>query len=298
MYHNAVLFKNIIDNLGIEKGKIYVDATLGGGSITLGIANKLQTGTVIGFDVDINAIENFSNKGLQIINPFHFKLKDVDIYLINANFRKIASELTKIGINHVDGVVYDLGVSSFQIDNPNMGFSYKAESLLDMRMDKNLKVTAQDLLMVMYKNELEDMFKKYSDEPFAHTIALNIVKERKKKKIQSSLQLVEIVKSSIRNQTYLYRHVARVFQALRIAVNDELGALNDSLLQLPTLIAYGGRVEIVTFHSIEDRKVKSFFKENTDKFRSLYNNIVYPSDVEINENIRSRSAKLRIYEKI
>ncbi len=298
MYHSAVLFKNIIDNLNIDKGKVYVDATLGGGSITLGIADKLQRGTVVAFDVDINAIENFYTKGLKLINPLHFKLKGVDIYLINANFRKIASELSKLGINEVDGIVYDLGVSSFQIDNPSMGFSYIKDSPIDMRMDKDLKVTAQDLLMVMHKHELEDIFIKYSDEPFAHAIALNIVKERKKGRIQSSIQLVEIVKRSIRNQTYLYRHVARVFQALRIAVNDELGALNDSLLQLPTLIAYGGRVAIVTFHSVEDRKVKNFFIENSGKFKSLYTNVIYPSDVEINENIRSRSAKLRIYEKV
>ena len=347
----------------ISKERIYVDMTLGGGGVSLKIIENLQKGieqgrfkeaTLVSIDVDSDACLNFRK-----LLDKHFKnvihkdtyilVGNVRVYIVNSNFRDIKSILSHIKIksnesgsngskskgsrSKVNGIVYDLGLSSFQIDNPDKGFSYSENSELDMRMDKHLKVKASDLLNGLYEDELYNIFTKYGEEPFSRIIAKNIIKKRKEKEIVTSDELVRIISSSVprarisvprnldsrnldsrdlgpRNKAYLYHHVSRIFQALRIAVNDELGALFDSLHQVPEILEHGGRVEIISFHSLEDRIVKNFFKEwipqgskpkgskskDNKEFISLYKKPIIPGVLEIKENSRARSAKLRVYE--
>jgi 16S rRNA (cytosine1402-N4)-methyltransferase len=359
-YHNSVLLQQVLDNLGIytagiytkngdtgdiSKERIYVDMTLGGGGVSLKIIENLQKGieqgsfkkaTLVSIDVDNDACLNFRK-----LLDKHFKnvihkdtyllVGNVRVYIVNSNFRDIRSILSRIKIkskdsrlkvsgHKVNGIVYDLGLSSFQIDNPKKGFSYSENSDLDMRMDKNLKVKASDLLNGLYEDELYNIFTKYGEEPFSRIIAKNIIKKRNEKEIVTSDELVKIISSSVKlpvarisvpkNKAYLYHHVSRIFQALRIAVNDELGALFDSLHQVPEILEHGGRVEIISFHSLEDRIVKNFFKEwsphgskpqgsiskDNKEFISLYKKPIIPGVLEIKENSRARSAKLRVYE--
>ncbi len=300
MYHDTVLLQNIINELDIKQDGAYVDATLGGGSVSFEILKKLKKGSLISLDIDTDAIDHFKSE-FRVINGISveknsFFCEDKTINLVNENFSELKNVVEKLHVKKLDGIVYDLGVSSFQIDNPNKGFSYMSDSNLDMRMDKRLKVTARDLLNGLYEKELYNMFKVYSEEPFSKEIARNIVKRRKIKSIEKSSELVEIVRRSIRGQAYLYRHVSRIFQALRIKVNNELGVLSDSLLLLPDILESGGRVVFLTYHSGEDRIVKNYFLHN-DNFISLYKKPVYPTEEEISINRRARSAKMRVYEK-
>ncbi len=302
MYHDTVLLQNIINELEIKEKGVYVDTTLGGGSVSFEILNRLKGGNLISLDIDTDAINNFK---LEFEKKYSKKfisnsmtLESNTITLVNENFSKLKEIILNLGKEKlkINGIIYDLGVSSFQIDNPQKGFSYMSDSDLDMRMDKRLKVTARDLLNGMYEKELSSMFERYSEEPFSKDIARNIVKFRKTKSIERSSDLVSIVKRSIRGQAYLYHHVSRIFQALRIKVNNELGVLSDSLLLLPDILESGGRVVFLTYHSGEDRIVKNYFLHN-DNFISLYKKPVTPSDEEISKNRRARSAKMRVYEK-
>ncbi|MHB8443385.1 MAG: 16S rRNA (cytosine(1402)-N(4))-methyltransferase RsmH [Patescibacteria group bacterium] len=351
-YHNSVLLQQVLDNLGIytvgiytsgiytsgiytkngdtgniSKERIYVDMTLGGGGVSLKIIENLQQGgfrkaTLVSIDVDNDACLNFRKlldkhfKNIKDMNTY-ILVGDVRVYIVNSNFRNIKSILSGINIeSKVNGIVYDLGLSSFQIDNSDKGFSYIENSDLDMRMDKNLKVKASDLINGLYEDELYNIFKKYGEEPFSRIIAKNIIKKRKEKEIVKSDELVKIISYSVkiplkkelesRNKAYLYHHVSRIFQALRIAVNDELGALFDSLHQVPEILEHGGRVEIISFHSLEDRIVKNFFNGSRSneyrsggnkEFISLYKKPIVPETMEIEKNKRARSAKLRVYEK-
>ncbi len=336
-YHNSVLLQQVLDNLGIytigmnitdiSEERIYIDMTLGGGGVSLKIIENLQKGidegsfkkgTLISIDVDNDACLNFKKfldkhfKNIKYMDTY-IAVGNIKVYIINSNFRDIKSILSDINIeSNVNGIVYDLGLSSFQIDNNDKGFSYSENSDLDMRMDKNLKVKASDLLNGLYEDELYNIFIKYGEEPFSRIIAKNIIKKRKEKEIVTSDELVKIISSSVkiplkrdlgpRNKAYLYHHVSRIFQALRIAVNDELGALFDSLHQVPEILECGGRVEIISFHSLEDRIVKNFFKGTSSKgtsskeFISLYKKPIIPDTAEIEKNNRARSAKLRVYE--
>ncbi len=307
--------------------------------------NGLKYDTLISIDVDNDACLNFKKllskhfKDIKYTDSY-IAVGNVKVYIVNSNFRDIKSILLNTNINgdgyrsddsipKVNGIVYDLGLSSFQIDNEDKGFSYIGNSDLDMRMDKNLKVKASDLLNGLYEDELYSIFTKYGEEPFSRIIAKNIIKKRKEKEIVKSDELVRIISASVRlpvardpknqdsrdrdprNKAYLYHHVSRIFQALRIAVNDELGALFDSLHQVPEILEHGGRVEIISFHSLEDRIVKNFFKgsgslgsgslgseSRPKEFISLYKKPITPGIAEIKENNRARSAKLRVYEYI
>ena len=300
MYHDTVLLQNIINELDIKQDGVYCDATLGGGSVSFEILKKLNKGVLISLDIDTDAIDYFKSefkvKYSTNIDKNSFVFEDKTVNLVNENFSKLKEVIKDIQVNKLNGIVYDLGVSSFQIDNPKKGFSYMYDSNLDMRMDKRLKVTARDLINGLYEKELYNIFKIYSEEPFSKEIARNIVKRRKMKSIEKSSELVEIVRRSIRGQAYLYRHVSRIFQALRIKVNNELGVLSDSLLLLPDILESGGRVVFLTYHSGEDRIVKNYFLHN-DNFISLYKKPVYPTEEEISINRRARSAKMRVYEK-
>lgn len=307
MFHNSVLLQEVIENLNVRDGGVYIDATLGGGGMSIAIIERLKKGVLICIDRDIDAIRNFSELiekkyKIKVSGNMNFKIQknglDIFVYLYNDDFRNISECFESIKIEgKVLGIIYDFGVSSFQLDNPDRGFSYMNDSVLDMRMDRRLSVRAEDLLAGLYENELERIFRDYGDEPLSKLIAKEIVKFRKKEKVTKSSQLLGIIAGVVRNHTYLYHHASRIFQALRIAVNDELGAIHLSLPQLPMILDSGGRVEFLTFHSLEDREVKIFFKDRHD-FRSIYDKPIRPTDIEIKNNIRSRSAKLRVYEKI
>ncbi len=300
MYHESVLLQKVINKLDIKKNGIYIDATLGGGGVSFEILRRLSGGVLICFDIDEDAIKNF--KSLFYLE-YKTKFKGMEdsingnkIFLFRENFSNIKNSLDTINISKIDGIVYDFGVSSFQIDDASKGFSYMQNSILDMRMNKDLKITAQDLVNGMYESELEGIFRIYSEEPFSKQIARNIVKSRKMERIETSDQLVAIIKKSIRNQAYLYHHVSRIFQALRIKINNELGVIFDSLLLLPDILKHGGRVVLITFHSGEDRIVKNYFSES-EEFFNLEKKIILPTDEEIFMNKRARSAKMRVYER-
>lgn len=299
MFHDSVLLQKVIENLNIRDDSTLVDATLGGGGMSLAIIERLRNGTLICIDQDSDAIDNFYsvinrkyNKDIKV--GTEFSIGGVRIIVHNGNFRNIADF---IGDIKVDGVIYDFGVSSFQIDNASRGFSYMQDTKLDMRMDKRLTVSAIDLLNGLYEKELAKLFIDFSDEPLSKIIAKKIVELRKREKIEKSSQLLGIIRSVVKNHAYLYRHASRIFQALRIAVNDELGAIHFTLPQLPMILDLGGRVEFLTFNSLEDREIKQFFRNRHD-FRSIHDKPIRPTDDEIQKNIRSRSAKLRVYEKI
>ena len=303
MFHNSVLLQEVIENLNVRMDGVYIDATLGGGGMSLSIIEKLKRGLLICIDRDSDAIDNFyvrilEKYKLDVKGKVRFKINDINIFLYNDDFRNICDILKDSKIKKgILGVIYDFGVSSFQIDNVDRGFSYMQDSNLDMRMDKRLSVRAQDLLNGLYENELTRIFREFGDENLASIIAKRIVEYRKREKIEKSSQLLGIINGVARNHAYLYRHASRVFQALRIAVNDELGAIHLSLPQLPKILDSGGRVEFLTFQSLEDREVKQFFKNRHD-FSSIYSKPLVPSKEEVEKNIRARSAKLRIYEKI
>jgi len=318
--HKSVLLKESIDFLNIKPNGIYVDCTLGGGGHTLEIVKRLKDkGKVICFDIDKESINRF-DKYLVKDNWNKDKEKyfknNVEIILINKNFENIKEYLNQLNLMSVNGVIVDLGVSSDQLENKKRGFSYTKDGPLDMRMDLNLKVKAEDLINGLYEKELEKLFKE-QDEKYAKRIAKAIIYERKKQYIDTTLHLVKIIKYAIpkvrfgrhyrSNNTdvsyYWIKPVMRVFQALRIAVNSELSSLRNMLPQALETLASGptsGRLVVITFHSGEDRIVKKTFKEweNEGKVKILTKQLVRPDVDEIRNNLRARSAKLRCIEKL
>lgn len=297
MYHIPVLLKNCIDGLKINPTGIYVDATFGGGGHSSEILKKLSSGKLIGFDQDEDAGKN--------------KLNDERFLLIKENFRNLNNELKKTGINEIDGLLADLGVSSHQFDTEERGFSTRFNSQLDMRMNANENLTAAEILNTYSENELKNIFRRYGEVDNASRLAQVIFNGRKKKSINTVIQLKETISSCIKrgkeNQYY-----AQVFQALRIEVNDELNALKDLLMQAMDAMKKGGRLVVVSYHSLEDRLVKNFlrhgkFEGEVEKdfygnrivpLKEITHKPIVPSEEEIEKNNRARSAKLRIAEKI
>ncbi|MDD3647886.1 MAG: 16S rRNA (cytosine(1402)-N(4))-methyltransferase RsmH [Candidatus Dojkabacteria bacterium] len=326
--HKPVLLKESLELLNVKEGGIYIDCTLGGGGYAKGIISKLlakgepasggksKNSRLLCFDTDGEAIDRF--KSWLLANNWKrsnddFKKNGVEVILKNINFENLGEVLDELEIESVQGIVADLGVSSDQLDEAERGFSYSKEGPLDMRMDRRLGVTAEDLLVVLPEKELERIFKE-QDERFAGRIARLISEERKRRKIQSTKHLIQIIKNALPFRkkvrkagkpsvcAYWTKSAMRVFQALRIAVNSELSSLQKMLPQaLEALSAdktQGGRFVVVTFHSGEDRIVKNFIKENKDKIRLLTDKYITPSDQEKDRNLRSRSAKLRAFEKL
>lgn len=292
--HKSVLLKEAVDSLNIVNGGVYVDATLGGGGHFIEIVNRLNElgeGTVIGIDADKDSIE-FVGKNIE-----KYATKNVRKLLVNENFAHLKEILKKEEIEEINGIIFDLGLSSYQIDNPDKGFSYMHEGPLDMRMNQDLNTTASDLINGLYENELEQLFRDYGEERFARSIAKGIVKERKVALIKTTNELVKVIERNVpRNYEGGRSHKSkRVFQALRIAVNSELDNLLQSLPQAFEVLALDGIISVITFHSLEDRIVKNFIRSKVNEGKAEFNidRFSKPTLKEINENPRSKSAKIR-----
>ena len=303
--HYSVLLNESIEGLNIKENGIYVDCTLGYGGHSSQILKRITRGCLFAFDQDGEAIE-YSNKILGQINN--------NYEIINSNFKFIKEELLKRNIESVDGILFDLGVSSPQLDETERGFSFHKDSRLDMRMNQNQELSAYEVVNNYSEDKLVKIFFEYGEEKYSKSIAKAIVNARKEKNIETTLELVEIIKTSVPEKYRRDHHPARkVFQAIRIEVNDELNvfekALNDSIDLLKT----GGRLCVITFHSLEDRICKNTFKKYSE-VEKAYKGLPYipdeykpkikligkykPSNEELEENNRSRSAILRIIEKL
>lgn len=304
--HYSVMLNEAIKGLNIKENGIYVDCTLGGAGHSYEILKKLTTGKLYAFDQDITAIDNAKIK----LSYFEDK-----VVFIKSNFANLKKELEKFGVKKIDGVIYDLGVSSPQLDTPERGFSYNFDTKLDMRMDTDSRFSAYDLVNNYNYNDLVKIFYRYGEEKFSKQIARKIEQFRIKKPVETTFELVDIIKDAI--PAFARRtggHPAkRIFQAIRIAVNNELRVFEDSLEQAIDLLGVGGRISVITFHSLEDRLCKQIFKsyskeneipknipilptESLAKLKIITKKPIVASSKELEENNRSRSAKLRIAE--
>lgn len=309
--HITVLLNEAVDGLNIKPDGTYVDCTLGGGGHSGLILSKLSgNGKLYSFDQDITAI-NFNKDKFEEENELG------KINFIKSNFRNISEELNKRNISGVDGILYDLGVSSPQFDNADRGFSYNYDAPLDMRMDQSQSLTARDVVNDWSYEQLVRIFFRYGEEKFAKSIARRIEKVRQQTPIETTGQLVDLIKETIPAKARRKGgHPAKkTFQAIRIAVNDELGALEESLEQALDLLNPGGRISVITFQSLEDRLVKVMFKQKTSlpelppglpvipdsqkvEYKLITRKPIVPSEDEITHNNRAHSAKLRIIEKL
>lgn len=306
--HVSVLLNETIEGLNIKPDGIYADGTLGGAGHSYQIASKLNgLGRLIGFDQDEDAITASTERLKEFKN----------VTIVRSNYRNMKEELNNRGINKVDGILLDLGVSSYQLDTVSRGFSYKEEAPLDMRMDNRNEVTARDIVNNYSQGDLFRIIRDYGEDKFAANIAKHIVMNREIKPIETTTELAEIVKAAIpmkfRKQG---GHPAKqTFQAIRIELNSELSVLKESLMDMIDLLNPNGRICIITFHSLEDRIVKNIFKEAEDpctcpknfptcvcgkksKGKVITRRPILPSEEELKLNLRSKSAKLRIFEKI
>lgn len=307
--HTTVLLRETVDGLNIHPDGIYVDCTLGGAGHSEYLVKQLSSkGRLICFDQDTVAIQNAKVRLADYLDRVTF---------VHSNFRYIKEELYKLGIESVDGILYDLGVSSPQLDTPERGFSYHHDAPLDMRMDQTAELTAFHVVNEWAYEDLVRIFFRYGEEKFSKQVARKIEEARKKASIETTGQLVDLIKEGIPAAARRKGgHPAkRIFQAIRIAVNDELGAAEDSLVDAIDLLKVGGRISVITFHSLEDRLCKTLFKEASSipdlppglpiipedmkpTLKLITRKPILPSDEELEENNRSRSAKLRIAEKI
>lgn len=306
--HVSVLLKECIENLNIRENGVYVDGTLGLGGHSLEIAKKLTTGKLICVDKDDFAIERSKQRLAEHIGKITF---------VHSDFRNIADVLSGLGIDKVDGMLFDLGVSSPQLDDASRGFSYMNDAPLDMRMDRSSPLTAADIVNGRSEAELAEILFTFGEERYSRRIAEKIVKCRSEKKIETSAELVEIIKSALPAQALREKqHPAkRSFQAIRIAVNDELNAVAEMMDAAPERLNVGGRLCVISFHSLEDRIVKQKInaRENgctcpreapictcgfVQTLKNVYRKPVLPSEEELEYNPRARSAKLRVAERV
>lgn len=309
--HTTVLLHETVDGLAIKPNGVYVDCTLGGAGHSEYLLSQLDAnGHLYAFDQDQKAIENAK------IRLAEYVAKN-QVTFIKANFRELTTELNRIGVTEVDGILYDLGVSSPQLDEAERGFSYHQDAPLDMRMDQDASLSAYQVVNEYSYHELVKIFFRYGEEKFSKQIARLIERRRADKPIETTGELVDLIKDAIPAPARRKGgHPAkRVFQAIRIAVNDELGAIESSLEQAIDLLTIEGRVSVITFHSLEDRIVKTMFKEFStpkdmppglpmvpEEFQPVLKLVnrkpIIPSDEELHDNNRARSAKLRIAEKV
>lgn len=303
--HKTVLLYETIDNLNIKEDGIYVDATLGFGGHSGLLLERIKRGFLFAFDQDDMAIEYSENKLRGTFSNFE---------IIKSNFVNLKEELDKRGIKRIDGIVFDLGVSSPQLDVTERGFSYHNDAPLDMRMDTNRDFSAYNVVNEYSYHDLVRILRDYGEEKYASSIAKNIVKEREKKCINTTLELVDIIKMSIPYKAMRDSHPARkTFQAIRIEVNNELEVLKVALEDAIKMLNVGGRISVITFHSLEDRIVKDIFNKYSkvdsnlkglpfipEEFEPKYKMIanITPSDNEIKDNNRARSSRLRVIERI
>lgn len=307
MKHYSVLLNEIIESLNIKSDGIYVDATLGYAGMSKEILKRLDKGMLIALDQDIEAIK-YSDNVLKSIGD-NYKI-------INTNFVNLKQILNDLNITKVDGIIFDLGFSSPQIDDEERGFSFMKDAPLDMRMNVDGLVTAKDIVNKYSEEELWNIFFKYGEEKLSKVISKGIVNRRKEKEINTTLELVEIIKSSVGANYFFKNHPERkIFQALRIEVNKELEVLESVLPDAIELLNKGGRLSVITFHSLEDKIVKKIFKENSEvddivkglpsipeeylpKVKIVNKKVIVPSEKELKENTRSHSAKLRVIERV
>ncbi len=299
-FHKSVLLQETIDALQVTSGKKYIDGTLGGGGHTFEILQR--GGVVLGIDQDEEALE-YVKEELRSIPRGSSKKQESrvgeDLLLAHGNFRDIDRIAKENGFGEVAGILLDLGVSSHQLDTAERGFSFQKPGPLDMRMDTNLGVKAKDLINGLSKGELYELFTKLGEERFSHPIVDSIIRSRRIKPIETTEELSEIVRRAVPNRWEKIHPATRVFQALRIAVNDELQNLKDALPKSISLLEGGGRLAILSFHSLEDRIVKNTFKifEEQGLGKVVTKKPVIATAEEIAQNARSRSAKLRVFEK-
>lgn len=306
--HRSVLLEETVNGLNIKPDGIYVDGTLGGGGHAYEICRRLgNKGSIVGIDQDEAAIEAAG-----------IRLKDFGekVTIVRSNYCEMKSVLQGLGIDKVDGIVLDLGVSSYQLDTAERGFSYREDAPLDMRMDRRQTMTARDIVNDYSEKDLYRVIRDYGEDKFAKNIAKHIVIEREKRSIETTGQLTEIIRGAIpmKFQKKSGHPAKRTFQAIRIELNRELDVLKNSLDEMIDLLNPGGRLCIITFHSLEDRIVKGAFKKNEDpctcpkdfpvcvcgkvsKGSILTRKPILPSEEELEENSRSKSAKLRIFER-
>ena len=308
--HYSVLLNETIENLNIKPDGIYVDGTLGGGGHAYQVASRLsEKGRLIGIDQDADAIAAAGER----LKEFGDK-----ITIIRSNYANMKEELHRIGVEKVDGIVLDLGVSSFQLDTPERGFTYRDENApLDMRMDDRQSLTAKDIVNGYSEMDLYRIIRDYGEDKFAKNIAKHIVQERAEKPIKTTGELTEIIRASIPMKVQVTGgHPAkRTFQAIRIELNKELEVLQNNLDDMIDLLNPGGRICIITFHSLEDRIVKTNFKRNENpctcpsdfpvcvcgkksKGKVVTRKPILPSEEELEVNSRSKSAKLRVFERV
>ena len=305
--HISVLLNESIDGLNLKEDGIYLDCTLGYAGHSSEILKRIKKGYLFAIDQDKDAINASEKKLSSIGNNFT---------IIKSNFKDLKKELQERNVNFVDGILFDLGVSSVQLDETDRGFSYHNDAKLDMRMDQDAKLSAYDVVNYYEESKLREIFYKYGEEKFASVIARNIVKYRQNKKIETTLELANIISASYPMKAKKEHHPARkVFQAIRIEVNHELDILEDALKDALSILNVHGRVCVITFHSLEDRIVKNVFKEYTEidpkvkglpnipddylpNYKLINKSVIVPTDIELNNNNRSRSAKLRIIERI
>ena len=308
--HYSVLLNETIENLNIKPDGIYVDGTLGGGGHAYQVASRLsEKGRLIGIDQDADAIAAAGER----LKEFGDK-----ITIIRSNYANMKEELHRIGVEKVDGIVLDLGVSSFQLDTPERGFTYRDENApLDMRMDDRQSLTAKDIVNGYSEMDLYRIIRDYGEDKFAKNIAKHIVQERAKKPIETTGELTEIIRASIpmKVQGTGGHPAKRTFQAIRIELNKELEVLQNNLDDMIDLLNPGGRICIITFHSLEDRIVKTNFKRNENpctcpsdfpvcvcgkksKGKVVTRKPILPSEEELEVNSRSKSAKLRVFERV
>jgi len=304
--HVSVLLNESIDYLNIQKEGIYVDCTLGGGGHSFEILKRLEGGHLYCFDQDDFAISKAKEK---------LDALDKNYTIIKSNFVNIKEELNKLGVTSIDGVLYDLGVSSFQFDIPERGFSYKYDAPLDMRMNQTQELTAEMITNEYSFHEIQNILLRYGEEKQAKWIARKIEEVRKEKRIQTTFELVDVIKSALPQKLLSKKgHPAKkTFQALRIAVNDELRVFEDSFNDALDLLNKNGRGVVITFHSLEDRIAKTIMRERTTldipkhvmtmpdiqaDFELLHRKVILPSLEELEHNNRAHSAKLRAIKKL
>lgn len=305
--HYSVMLSETIEGLAVKPDGIYVDGTLGGAGHSSLIASKLTTGRLIGIDQDGDAIEAATKR----LGPYKDK-----VTIVRDNYENIPAVLDRLGIDRVNGILLDLGVSSYQLDTAERGFSYMADAPLDMRMDDRMEKTAGDIVNGYSETELFHIIRDYGEDSFAKNIAKHIVQERARKPVETTGELAEIIKQSIPAKLRMTGgHPAKkTFQAIRIELNRELQVLSDSLSGMMERLASGGRLCIITFHSLEDRIVKNAFKKAENPCicppglpvcvcgrkpvgKIITKHPIIPGEKELEENSRSKSAKLRIFEK-
>ena len=307
--HYSVMLNETIEQLNIRPDGIYVDGTLGGAGHSLEICKRLTTGRLIGIDQDADAIAAASER-----------LKDYKdkVTIVRSNYAQMKEVLHDLGIDKVDGILLDLGVSSFQLDTPERGFTYRSEDApLDMRMDDRQTLTAKDIVNEYSEMDLFRIIRDYGEDRFAKNIAKHIVSARAVKPIETTGELNAIIKGAIPMKVQVTggHPSKRTYQAIRIELNHELDVLRDNLDDMIELLDDGGRICIITFHSLEDRIVKSSFKKNENpctcpsnfpvcvcgkksKGKVVTRKPILPSEQELEENSRSKSAKLRVFERI